>query len=81
MNKKKDSKMEAKEEADIIILNPGLIIQSEIKDKQGAIKEKSEEEVDLAICHPNGTTLFKHQFKNPKEMLKGDRLTLSIKEK
>ena len=73
--------MEAIDEADIIILKPSLTIQSEIKDKAGAIKEKSEEEVDLAICHSNGTTSFKHQFKNRKEMGNGDILTLSIKEK
>ena len=76
-----DAEMEAIEKADIIILNPGLITQSEIKDKAGAIKEKSEEEVDLAICHSNGTTSFKHQFKNPKETGNGDTLTLSTKGK
>ena len=69
------------EKADIIILNPSLTIQSEIKDKQGTIKEKSKEEVDMVICHSNDKTSLKHQFKKHKVMQNGDTLTLSIKEK
>ena len=70
-----------KKKRDIIILKPEMIIETEVKDKQGTIKEKSEEDVDMVICHSSGKTSFKHQFKNPKEMGNGDTLTLSIKEK
>ena len=65
-------------EKNIIILNPGIVIETEIRNKEGDIKEKSEEKVDLVIDYSNGRTVLKHQFKNPKEMGNGDILTLAI---
>ena len=63
---------------DIIIIKPEIKIETEVKDKQGTIKEKTEERVDILICHSGGETTLKHQFKNPKEMESGDVLTLAI---